>query len=282
MPLTHYLNEILRDDIPDYQPLSDEEEKNLMGRVKNGDRGALEEFIKHNLRMVVKVANNYERKYVLTSEQKEDLIQEGNLFLYKSVESFNPEKGTRFITYIWRGLERKILEKIWEMRHIRIPTDLVHLRRKIFAVAMNYWSENNQFPSDKQIADELGVGVEKIKEVENYFRETLTSSLEMPIQGGDKELKSRISANNQIAGCLPPILEKECQMILVRYIDELDEEERTIIIEKYFHNLSRREISQKTGLSSQVLRHKERLILRKIKISLKGTDLEERASYINQ
>ena len=86
-------------------PLTPEEETDCLCRLKNGEQGAKEELVLHNMRLVAHVA----KKYVSSEEEQEDLISIGTIGLMKAVDSFRPEYGNKFATYAIRCVDNELL-----------------------------------------------------------------------------------------------------------------------------------------------------------------------------
>lgn len=174
--LKRYLIEIGK-----YPLLTAEEEKALATAYKtDGDMKAREKLINSNLRLVVKIANQYQNAH-LTAE---DLIMEGNQGLLIAVEKYNPELGYKFSTcavpWIKQSIGKAIVEK---GRNIRTPAHIYQLLAKYRAV-INDFAIKGIKPTDGDIAKRLGIEVEKIADLKKLKYDTL--SLDAPL-GEDGE-----------------------------------------------------------------------------------------------
>ncbi|GMB10886.1 MAG: RNA polymerase sigma factor RpoD [Candidatus Improbicoccus devescovinae] len=160
--------------------LTSEEEIDLALRIKEGDLKAKEKLIRSNLRLVISIA----KKYVGRGVHFLDLIQEGSLGLMKAVEKFDYKKGFKFSTYATWWVRQSITRSLADQaRTIRIPVHMVEIMNKIKRVSSLLWHNNGQEATPEEIARELDLPVEKIKEALKTTQEPL--SLESPL--GDEE-----------------------------------------------------------------------------------------------
>lgn len=214
-------------EIGQYPLLSSEEEKELAKRIEMGDEEAKSRLMKANLRLVVTFA----KKYVGRSPNLTllDLIQEGNLGLFKAVEKYDFSKGFKFSTYacwwIRQGITRALAD---QSRTIRIPVHMVETIAKYKQVLRRLSQDLGREPLAEEIADEMGVDVEKIHVIENIDQETL--SLEKPT--GDDDDKSSLGEFVYDDKILSPDQEAS-RRILADQINEilmdLSEKERKIV-----------------------------------------------------
>lgn len=153
-----YLNEI-----KDYPVLTKEEEIELLGLAKNGDIEARNRLILCNLRLVVFIAKNY----LNTGVSFLDLIEEGNLGLYKAIENFDFNKGTRFSTYAATWINQKISYFInYKTKVIRTS---VYTKEKIIKIKKfeeRFEKLNGRKPSKEEIIDNLGISSLGLKDIE--------------------------------------------------------------------------------------------------------------------
>ncbi len=214
-------------EIGQYPLLSFEEEKELAKRIEMGDEEAKNILMRSNLRLVV----SYAKKYVGRSSNLTllDLIQEGNLGLYKAVEKYDFSKGYKFSTYacwwIRQGITRALAD---QSRTIRIPVHMVETIAKYKQVLRRLSQDLGREPLSEEIADEMGVDIEKIHVIENIDQETL--SLEKP--AGDDDEKSSLGEFVADDKILSPDKEAS-RRILADQINEilmdLSEKERKIV-----------------------------------------------------
>ena len=152
--LDKYLQEIGREEL-----ISVEEEVELAGRIRNGDRAALEKLTKANLRFVVSVAKQYQNQGLSLS----DLINEGNLGLIKAAEKFDETRGFKFISYAVWWIRQSILQALAEQsRIVRLPLNQVGSLNKINKAFSRFEQEHERKPSAEELAAELGLDVDKV------------------------------------------------------------------------------------------------------------------------
>ncbi len=174
-PVKVYLKEIGR--VPLLTP---EEEIELAVRISDGDDAAKKRLSEANLRLVVSIA----KRYLGRGMQFLDLIQEGNLGLIKAVEKFDYTKGFKFSTYATWWIRQAITRAIADQaRTIRIPVHMVETINKVKKVSSQLLHANGREPSAEEIAEELDMPVEKVREIMRVAQEPV--SLETPI--GEEE-----------------------------------------------------------------------------------------------
>ncbi len=174
-PVKIYLKEIGR--VPLLTP---EEEIELAQRMAQGDPYAKKRLSEANLRLVVSIA----KRYVGRGMQFLDLIQEGNLGLIKAVEKFDYTKGYKFSTYATWWIRQAITRAIADQaRTIRIPVHMVETINKVIRVSRQLLQELGHDPSPEEISAEMGMSVEKVREILKIAQEPV--SLETPI--GEEE-----------------------------------------------------------------------------------------------
>ena len=174
-PVRMYLKEIGK--VPLLTP---EEEQDLARRMADGDEEAKRRMAEANLRLVVSIAKRYVGRGMLFL----DLIQEGNLGLIKAVDKFDYTKGYKFSTYATWWIRQAITRAIADQaRTIRIPVHMVETINKVIRVSRQLLQELGHDPSAEEIADEMGMPVDKVRDILKIAQEPV--SLETPI--GEEE-----------------------------------------------------------------------------------------------
>ncbi len=174
-PVKVYLKEIGRVPL-----LTSEEEIELAIRIGNNDEQAKKRLSEANLRLVVSIA----KRYVGRGMQFLDLIQEGNLGLIKAVEKFDYTKAFKFSTYATWWIRQAITRAIADQaRTIRIPVHMVETINKVKKVSSQLLHKNGHEPTAEEIAEELDMPIEKVREILRVAQEPV--SLETPI--GEEE-----------------------------------------------------------------------------------------------
>lgn len=174
-PVRMYLKEIGKVPL-----LTAEEEVELAKRMAEGDEEAKRKLVEANLRLVVSIAKRYVGRGMLFL----DLIQEGNLGLIKAVEKFDYKKGFKFSTYATWWIRQAITRAIADQaRTIRIPVHMVETINKLIRVSRQLLQEYGREPQPEEIAAEMGIAEEKVREIMKIAQEPV--SLETPI--GEEE-----------------------------------------------------------------------------------------------
>ena len=174
-PVRMYLKEIGKVPL-----LSADEEIELAKRMEKGDVEAKKRLAEANLRLVVSIAKRYVGRGMLFL----DLIQEGNLGLIKAVEEFDYRKGYKFSTYATWWIRQAITRAIADQaRTIRIPVHMVETINKLIRVSRQLLQELGKEPQPEEIAKEMNMPVEKVREIMKISQEPV--SLETPI--GEEE-----------------------------------------------------------------------------------------------
>ena len=174
-PVRMYLKEIGKVPL-----LSADEEIELAKRMEKGENEAKRRLAEANLRLVVSIAKRYVGRGMLFL----DLIQEGNLGLIKAVEKFDYRKGYKFSTYATWWIRQAITRAIADQaRTIRIPVHMVETINKLIRVSRQLLQELGREPHPEEIAKEMNMSVEKVREIMKISQEPV--SLETPI--GEEE-----------------------------------------------------------------------------------------------
>lgn len=174
-PVRMYLKEIGKVNL-----LTSEEEIELAKRMAEGDESARQRMAEANLRLVVSIAKRYVGRGMVFL----DLIQEGNLGLLKAVEKFDHTKGYKFSTYATWWIRQAITRAIADQaRTIRIPVHMVETINKVIRVSRQLLQEIGHDPTPEEIAEEMGIPVEKVRDILKIAQEPV--SLETPI--GEEE-----------------------------------------------------------------------------------------------
>ena len=262
-PVKVYLKEIGRVPL-----LSSEEEVDLAIRISSGDVAAKQRLSEANLRLVVSIA----KRYLGRGMQFLDLIQEGNLGLIKAVEKFDYTKGFKFSTYATWWIRQAITRAIADQaRTIRIPVHMVETINKVKKVQSQLLHQNGHEPSPDEIAEEIDMPVDKVREIMRVAQEPV--SLEAPIgEEEDSHLGDFIPDNDapapadaashtmlreQLADVLSTLTPREAKVLKLRFGLE-DGRSRTLEEVGKEFNVTRERIRQIEAKALRKLRHPSR------------------------
>ena len=262
-PVRMYLKEIGKVSL-----LSAEEEIELAQRMEEGDEAAKKRLAEANLRLVVSIAKRYVGRGMLCL----DLIQEGNLGLIKAVEKFDYRKGYKFSTYATWWIRQAITRAIADQaRTIRIPVHMVETINKLIRVSRQLLQELGREPSPEEIAEEMDMNVERVREILKISQEPV--SLETPIgEEEDSHLGDFIQDDNvpvpadaaaftllkeQLVEVLGTLTEREQKVLRLRFgLD--DGRARTLEEVGKEFNVTRERIRQIEAKALRKLRHPSR------------------------
>ncbi|HXV26908.1 MAG TPA: sigma-70 family RNA polymerase sigma factor [Candidatus Paceibacterota bacterium] len=203
-------------EIGQYPLLTAEEETELAKRIERNDESARQKLAVSNLRLVVSIA----KKYVGRSANLTllDLIQEGNIGLFKAVEKFDYKKGFKFSTYATWWIRQAITRALADQgRTIRIPVHMVETINKYQQVVRRLVQDLGREPLAEEVASEMGVGVDKIRHIIKISQDTV--SLEAPV-GKDEDDDSSLANFVPDEETISPAMSAQ-RKILKTYINDI-------------------------------------------------------------
>ncbi len=251
-------------------------EKEIAKKVIQGDEEARQKLIKSNLRLVVSIA----KRYVHRSPQLSilDLIQEGNLGLFRAVQKFDYRKGFKFSTYATWWIRQAITRALADYsRTIRIPVHMVETISKYTQAKRKLMQELGREPLAEEVAIEMGLSVEKVHHVQKISQEVI--SLESPI--GEEE-DSTLSEFIEDEKTLSPNQATSQELLKDRIrsiLDELTDREKKILELRFgltddvTHTLE--EVGRVFGVTRERIRQIEAKALEKIRLHSESEKLKE-------
>lgn len=260
--------------------LTPEEEIALAKRIKRGDKHAREHMIKANLRLVVKIARDYENLGLPLL----DLINEGNIGLMKGVERFDPKKGAKLSTYASWWIKQAIKRALAnQSKTIRLPVHVVDKVAHIRRAEMKLREALDREPTDEEVASELGIDARRVRRYRQASKAPV--SLDAPLGDDDTERVAEVVADpnatlpserlvyesdnalvQEILATLPP---REREILALRF-GLVDGKERTL-----------EEVGERFGVTRERIRQIQEEALKTIRKTMEKRDqpAEERESF---
>ena len=268
-PVRMYLKEIGKVPL-----LSAEEEIELAKKMEEGDERAKQRLCEANLRLVVSIAKRYVGRGMLFL----DLIQEGNLGLIKAVDKFDWRKGYKFSTYATWWIRQAITRSIADQaRTIRIPVHMVETINKLIRISRQLLQEYGREPSPEEIAKEMDISVEKVREILKIAQEPV--SLETPIGEEEDSHLGDFIPDDEVPAPADAAAFSMLKEQLVEVLDTLTEREQKVLRLRFGLDDGRARTLEEVGKRFDVTRERIRQIeakaLRKLRHPSRSKKLKD-------
>lgn len=244
--------------------LSIEEEIELAARIKRGDLSAREHMIRANLRLVVKIARDYDGFGLPLL----DLINEGNIGLMKGVERFDPAKGGKLSTYASWWIKQSIKRALAnQSKMIRLPVHLVDKISRMRKVALKLQEELGREPEVEELAEELGVTPKKVRLWQSAAMKT--ASLDEPLADEDSSRLGDVVPDTQALNPYENLNHETTHNMVRDFLNILDERELTILRRRFGLDGQKEktldEIGKQFGVTRERIRQLQNIALAKLR-----------------
>ena len=252
--------------------LTPEEEVELAGRIKKGDIKARTHMINANLRLVVKIAQDYSG-YGLPLP---DLISEGNIGLMKAVERFDPEKGGKLSTYAAWWIKQSIKRALAnQSKTIRLPVHMVDKIAKMRRISTMLAEVLGREPTDEELSEEIGLPRRKLAMLKQAAQRP--TSLDAPVNEGEATQYGEIIGDESAEDPLATLEDKNLHGELDDLLAVLDKRERQIIHERFGLDgttpLTLEEVGREFGVTRERIRQLQNVAIEKMRKALRRKEL---------
>lgn len=261
-----YLREIAKTPL-----LTPEEEFTLAGRIAKGDEEARTQMIRANLRLVVKIAQDYSNYGLPVT----DLISEGNIGLMKAVERFDPHRGGKLSTYAAWWIKQSIKRALAnQSKTIRLPVHMVDKIAKVRRIAILLAEALGREPTDTELAEEVGLPRHKLAMIK--LASQRPTSLDSPVNEGEATEYGEVIGDERATSPLDALSDKNMFGELDGLLDLLDERERRIIDVRFGLTgatpMTLEEVGRQFGVTRERIRQLQNSAIVKMRKALRKKD----------
>ena len=257
-----YLGEIGR-----VQLLTPQQEIELAGKIKNGDRKARALMISSNLRLVVTIAQDYANCGLPLL----DVISEGNIGLMKAVDRFDPSKGAKLSTYAAWWIRQSIKRALSnQSKTIRLPVHLGDKISKMRRVALQMSEELGREPTNDELGEEIGIASGKVSQLKTSS--IRPASLDAPISDDDLTEFGESVGDEEARTPFELLRDKDLHNEVGGLLEILNEREKKVITQRFGFNGGKRktleEVGEKLGVTRERIRQLQNIALSKLRRAL--------------
>jgi RNA polymerase primary sigma factor len=251
--------------------LTPAEEIALAKRIKRGDKSAREHMIKANLRLVVKIARDYENLGLPLL----DLINEGNIGLMKGVERFDPKKGAKLSTYASWWIKQAIKRALAnQSKTIRLPVHVVDKVAHIRRAELRLREALDREPTDEEVASELGIDAKRVRRYRQASRAPV--SLDAPIGDDENDRVSEVVADPNAALPSEQLVYESDNALVQEILATLPEREREILAMRFGlvdgKERTLEEVGERFGVTRERIRQIQEQALKTIRKTMEKRD----------
>jgi RNA polymerase primary sigma factor len=247
--------------------LTREEENALAERIKRGDKEAREQMIKANLRLVVKIARDYEGFGLPLL----DLISEGNIGLIKAVERFDPTKGAKLSTYAAWRIKQSIRQALADQsKTIRLPVHVIHELARIRRAESELRETLDREATDEEVADDLELNPKRVRQYREAARAPM--SLDSPIGSEDSMAISEIVADENAAAPFDELVRDNDHNLLLGVLSSIAARKREILAMRFGledgSSKTLEEVAEHFGISRERIRQIQEEALHEMRVRI--------------
>jgi RNA polymerase primary sigma factor len=251
--------------------LTPQEEITLAKRIRRGDKKAREQMITANLRLVVKIARDYEGLGLPLL----DLINEGNIGLMKGVERFDPSKGAKLSTYASLWIKQAIRRALSnQSKTIRLPVHVFDKMTHIRRAEVKLRETLDREPTDEEVADNLGLNTRRIRQYREASRAPV--SLDSPISEDNSTSISDHVADASAAAPFDEIVKHNDNELMREVLATLDARESRILSMRFGLDNGRpktlEEVGERLGVTRERIRQIQEQALQKMRVKIENRD----------